>query len=138
MANILGDPHKGWPTEYLGLPLRGSPRNKSFWESGLERCRKKLSRWKANYLSFGRRITLIKATLSNLPFHYPFLFKIPKEVAIEVNRIQNQFLRRGQADSKPHLINWKTVSKDKENSSSALGGIVNRNTALLGKWLWSL
>lgn len=52
MADILGCSFKGWPTEYLGLPLRGSPKNKSFWDPVLDRCRKKLSRWKANYLSF--------------------------------------------------------------------------------------
>lgn len=44
----------------------------------MDRCRKRLTRWKANYLPFGGWGTLIKATLSNLPIYYLSLFKIPK------------------------------------------------------------
>lgn len=61
----------------LGFTFGGSSRTKRFWEVVLERCRKRLARWKANYLSFGGRITLIKA-LSNLLIYYLSLFKIPK------------------------------------------------------------
>lgn len=64
------------------------------------------------------------------------LFKIPKGVAVEIERLQNQFLRRGQEVSKPHLINRKIVSREKENGGLALGGNVNRIIALLEKWFW--
>lgn len=53
MIDILGCTDKGWSSEYLGLPLGGSHQNKSFWDPVLDRCRRKLSCWKANYLSFG-------------------------------------------------------------------------------------
>lgn len=94
-----------------------------------------LPSWKSNNLSFGGRITLIKATLSNLPTYYLSLFKIPKGVAAEIDRIQNHFLWRSQQDYKPHLIKWQVVSKDKEFGGLGLGGIINRNIALLGIWL---
>lgn len=72
-ARILGCNHKGWPTDYLGLRLGGSPRSKTFWEPVLERCRKRFALSKANYLSFGGRFTLIKATFliyQSITFHY--------------------------------------------------------------------
>lgn len=105
-------------------PLVGSPRTKNFWDPVLERCRKRVAQWKAIYPSFGGRITLIKATLSNLPIYYLSLFKIPKGVAAETERLQNHFLWGGQEASKPHLIKWKTVSKHKKFGGLALHGIV--------------
>lgn len=54
----------------------------------------------------------------------------------KIERIQEQFLWRGQQESKPHLLNWNLVLRDKKHGGLALGGIVDRNIALLGKWLW--
>lgn len=118
-----------------GITVKGS-RNRGFSEPILDRCRKRLASWKANYLSFGGRITLTKATPSKLPIYYLSLFRSPKRVAAEIERLQKHFLWRGQQDFKPHLIKWQIVSKDKEDDGLGLGGTLNRNTALLGKWLW--
>lgn len=49
------------PYIYLGLPLAGNSRSKSFWDLLVEKFERKLSSWKRNYLSIGGRITLIKA-----------------------------------------------------------------------------
>lgn len=114
----------------------GIPEIKNFWVPVLERCRKRLARWKANYLSFGGRITLIKATLSSLPIYYLSSFKIPEGVAAKIERLQSHFLRKGQEESKPHLINWKIMSGGKKHGGLDLGGIVKTNIVLLGKWLW--
>lgn len=92
MASILDCSNRGWPNEFLGLALGGSPGKKDFWDPVVDRCKKELTRWKANYLSFGGRITLTKATLSNLPIYFPSLFRIPKGLAAEIERLQNQFL----------------------------------------------
>lgn len=79
--------------------------------------------------------------LSRLPcpicrFYFLSLFKILKGVAEEKKRLQNQFLWRGQEDKKPHLIKWHAVSRGKTNGELTVGGTINRNRALLGKWLW--
>lgn len=39
-------------------------------------------------------------------------------------------------DYKPYLINWAIVSTGKKYGGLALGGILKRNVALLGKWFW--
>lgn len=59
---------------------------------------KEIAMSKANYLSFGRRMTLIKVTLFNLPVYYLSLFKIPKGVAADIERLKNKFLWRSQQD----------------------------------------
>lgn len=43
MANSVGCSNKGWPTDYLGLPLGGSPWKKEFWNPVLDRCRNRLA-----------------------------------------------------------------------------------------------
>lgn len=35
-----------------------------------------------------------------------------------------------------HLVRWEIVSLPKDKEGLALGNIVARNIALLGKWLW--
>lgn len=94
---------------------------KNNWEPGLDRCIKRLAMSKAHYLFFGGRMTLVKATLSNLPIYYLSLFKIPKGVATDIENLQNKFLWRGQQDSKPHLINWKTISRGKKTWTIGFG-----------------
>lgn len=65
--------------DFFDYPVMHVPiGRKLFWEPDLERCRKRLAIWNSNYLSFGGRITLIKAALNNLPIYYLFLFKIQK------------------------------------------------------------
>ena len=46
---------------YLGLPIGANPRSKSLWDPVVDKCERRLSFWKKQYLSLGGRITLIKA-----------------------------------------------------------------------------
>lgn len=39
------------PTTYLGMPLGAKSRSKYIWNSVVEKCEKKLTRWKSQYLS---------------------------------------------------------------------------------------
>lgn len=66
------------PMLHLGLPIEAKERLTALWNPVINRVEKKLSTWKRRYLSFGGRITLIKACLSNLPVYYMSLFKMPK------------------------------------------------------------
>jgi hypothetical protein len=52
--------------------------------------------WLQKYVSFeGRRVTLIKSTLSNLPTYYLSLFRIPVGVTNRIEKIQRNFLWEG-------------------------------------------
>lgn len=93
LADLLDCFHNEWLPEYLGLPIGGSPCNNCFWDPVLDRCKKELASWKANYLSFGDRITLTKETLSSLPIYSLSLFKIPRGIAAEIERIKANSFR---------------------------------------------
>lgn len=62
-----------FPILYLGLPIEANPRLNILWDLIIEKFENKLSKRKRQHLSLGERITLIKATLSNLPVYCVFV-----------------------------------------------------------------
>lgn len=119
----------------MGLPLGGSPRIKNFCDPVSVRCRKRLSRWKANYLFCGKN-HLNKSHPFKLTHILSILIQDSLRYHSRDRKITSSFPLEGTRSFKTHLINWKTLSKEKENGDLALGGIANRNIALLDKWLW--
>ncbi|XP_075092306.1 uncharacterized protein LOC107821421 [Nicotiana tabacum] len=53
LTQILGGEVGSLPTVYLGMPLGARSKSKEIWNSVIEKCEKKLSRWKSQYLSLG-------------------------------------------------------------------------------------
>lgn len=94
MANLgcLQDTWDSW------VYFQGFTKDKRYLESGFGRMQKEINPMEANYLSFGGRITLIKATFSNLRIYYLSLFKIPKAVALKIERLQSN---SSEEDKKP-------------------------------------
>ncbi|XP_058106238.1 uncharacterized protein LOC131249446 [Magnolia sinica] len=93
-AIILGCQTQSFPTTFVGLPLA--------------------------YLSFGGRLTLIKATLMNLPLYYMSLFECPVLVLNAIDKIRRDFLWFGKwswrlATEKEAL--WSSIIKGKYGSS---------------------
>ena len=80
------------PITYLGVPLGANMRKFSSWQPVIAKIQQRLASWKASCLSRAGKLALIKAVLSSLPVYYLSLFKMPKRVANEINKIQRRFL----------------------------------------------
>ena len=107
LAAVSGCKVDALPIIYLGLPLGSSFKDKTIWNCIIEKMEKRLAGWKRMYLSKGRRITLIKCTLSNLSTYYLSLFPIPVGVACRIEMIQRDFLWEGMdGEFKYHLVSW--------------------------------
>ena len=77
IISVLGCRIGKLPSSYLGFPLGAPFKSSRVWDLVEERFRKRLSLWNRQYLSKGRRLTLIKSTLSSLPIYLISLFVIP-------------------------------------------------------------
>ncbi|XP_077242388.1 uncharacterized protein LOC143882885 [Tasmannia lanceolata] len=91
-AAILEGREVQLPITYIGLRLGIGIPNAALWDIAVERIDRKLAIWKKKYLSFGGRITLIKAASSNMPVYFMSLFKIPAMVVKRIEKIQRDFL----------------------------------------------
>ena len=70
LTSIFGCKVGVLPTTYFGLPLGAAHNSVVVWDGVEERFRKRLAMWKKQYISKGRRLTLIKSTLASLPIYF--------------------------------------------------------------------
>ena len=102
-----------------------------------ERLRKRLALWKRQYISKGRRLTLIHSTLSSMPIYFMPLFCIPRTIRLRLEQIQRNFLCvRGALERKPHLVWWAIICSDKSKGGLGVRHLASLNRALLCKWSW--
>ncbi|XP_071695209.1 uncharacterized protein [Rutidosis leptorrhynchoides] len=80
MARIFGCSVRKMPFTYLGMPIGQNMCKKYSWDPIVEKLKKRLSGWKSRTMSFGGRLTLIKAVLSSIPLYYFSLFRAPANI----------------------------------------------------------
>ncbi|CAN1807424.1 Putative ribonuclease H protein At1g65750 [Linum perenne] len=137
LARSFGCQLESLPSLYLGLPLGARSSNSSLWDPVVANMERKLETWKARFLSFGGRLTLIKSVLSSLPVYYMSLLKAPCTVIMKLEGLQKRFLWSGTSDSKKlHWINWDTIKCHKNNGGLGVQDLRILNEALLCKWSW--
>ena len=85
-------------TIYLGLPLGAKSMSMEIWNGVIEKCEKKLARWKSQYLSMGERLTLINSVLDALPTYMMSLFPIPPGIINRLDIIRRNFYEKDLRD----------------------------------------
>nr|GEW02237.1 hypothetical protein [Tanacetum cinerariifolium] len=81
--------------------FRGSNMSKfSNWNVLIERFKSRLSGWKANMLSSGGRLTLIKSVLSSLGIYYFSIFKAPEAVLKVLESLRAAFFWGATGDKR--------------------------------------
>ena len=134
---MLGSKIDSFPLNYLGLPLGAKFKETAIWDPVIRRFEKRLSGWKAAYLSEGGRLTLIKSVLSSIPTYFLSLFPLPVSVARKQESIQRNFLWGSfRGDFKFHLVRWNIVKQLLSFGGLGVRDLRLFNVALLGKWLW--
>ncbi|XP_016540805.1 uncharacterized protein LOC107841371 [Capsicum annuum] len=137
LISILGGEVGILPTVYLGMPLGAKLKSKEIWNDVIERCEKKLSRWKSQYLSLVGRVTLINSVLDALPSYMMTLFPIPVSVIKRLDSIRKSFLWQGSKEKKGfYLVKWKAIIASRKKRGLGIRDLKMQSKALKLKWLW--
>ncbi|XP_035845072.1 uncharacterized protein LOC118491409 [Helianthus annuus] len=135
MALILSCKPGSFPFTYLGLPVGANMGLVKNWKPIIEKFENKLTLWKARMLSFGGRLTLIEAVLSNLPTYYFSLFSAPLAVIKQLERLRRKFLWGGCLEkNKISWVPWFKVVASKVEGGLGIGSLACTNKALIVKW----
>ena len=68
------------PFVYLGIPIGANLRRCELWDPIINKCERKLAKWKQRHISFGGRVTLIKSVLTSIPIYFFSFFRVPNRV----------------------------------------------------------
>ncbi|GKD03807.1 RNA-directed DNA polymerase, eukaryota, reverse transcriptase zinc-binding domain protein [Tanacetum coccineum] len=109
------------------------------WKSLIDKFKAKLSSWKANLLSFGGRLTLIKSVLGSLGIYYFSIFKVSVSVLKSLEKMRATFFWGGTQDNrKLAWLKWPNVVASFEKGGLNIGSLKSFNLALLYKWRWRM
>ncbi|KAJ0428711.1 putative RNA-directed DNA polymerase [Helianthus annuus] len=137
MASVLRCRVGEFPFKYLGLQVGANMTLVKNWKPVVDTFKRRLSVWKANTLSYGGRLTLIKSVLNALPTYYFSLFKAPKRVLKELEKLRGDFLWATTSDrQRMPWVAWNNTKAPKEFGGTGLGSLMETNIAMLGKWWW--
>lgn len=137
---ILGSQTLSLPIKYLGLPLtRTKPRIADF-NGIINIIQQKMEGWKSNLLSFGGRLTIVKAVLTAIRLHHMQTIRLPKGVVQQIDRLRRKFLWKGNKTCRGIicLVNWERVCALKSNGGMGVINLSVQNETLLAKWLWKI
>lgn len=137
-SEILGGVIGTLPTVYLGMALRAKSRSQDIRNGFLDKCEKKLSRWKSQYLSLGGSFTLINSVLDAHPHTLCHYFQSPQRLRFEkrIDALRRSFLWQGNKEKRGYnLVKWKTV---KRQGGLGKKNLRKQNQSLLMKWLWPM
>ncbi|GJY79192.1 hypothetical protein Tco_0484993 [Tanacetum coccineum] len=95
--------------------------------------------WKANHLSIGGRLTLIKSVLDSLGNYYLSIFKVPEMVVKSLEILRAYFFLDSSEDSKKLAwVKWSNILASHDKGGLGVGSLKAFNMSLLLKWRWCL
>ncbi|WMV45921.1 hypothetical protein MTR67_039306 [Solanum verrucosum] len=137
LAWILGGSNGELPTVYLVMSLGDQNRSIDIRNGVVEKCEKRLVKWKSQYLSLGGRLTLINSVLDSMPTYIISLFPISDGVIERLDVLRRNFLSEGNSETKKfHLVKWDALIGSKQKGGTGVRILETQNQCLMMKWLW--
>nr|GEX53940.1 hypothetical protein [Tanacetum cinerariifolium] len=134
MAAYTGCEAGCFPFSYLGLPIGFNMSRIANWQILIDRFKATLSGWKANILSIGGRLTLIKSVLGSLGIYYLSIFKAPEMVIKSLESLRaNFFWGSHESSKKLSWVKWSNTLASFDKGGLGVGSLSAFNKALLLK-----
>ncbi|GAV62977.1 zf-RVT domain-containing protein, partial [Cephalotus follicularis] len=122
------------PLTYLGLPLITKRLTKADCNPLVERITARINSWMSKTLSFGGRLQLVKATLTNMQTYWCSTFLLPMHTVRQCECLLRKFLWGGHGRGK---VKWYAVCKPLADGGWGIKDRKTWNKALLLKGLMS-
>lgn len=107
------------------------------WTEVVEKVKRKIKKWEARKMSFGGRITLLKAVLSSIPIYNLSFLPLPKLVGNHLRKLLCNFLWGGDGVlKKVAWVKWEDVCQAMKVRGLGLRDFCALKKALLSKWIW--
>ncbi|PWA65487.1 hypothetical protein CTI12_AA335310 [Artemisia annua] len=128
------------PMSYLGFPIGSKGAKSKLWDVVIQKIKQRLAGWKRKTLSIGGRLVLIKSVIASLPLYFMSLFKAPKLVLNQMEKLMRQFLWGGGMCGRKKIcrVTWSKVSNPIVAGGLGVTPLKFKNIALLSKWIWKL
>jgi hypothetical protein len=111
-----------FPFVYLGVPLHYEKLRREDIQPVVDKIMKKIAGWKGRLLSFGARLTLLKACLASIPIYLMSIIKLPKWVIEAINSQMAKFFWNDKEEKhRYHLSNIQSICLKKDRG--ALGSL---------------
>jgi hypothetical protein len=124
-----------WPIKYLGVPVSGSRLHVVDWLNLNEKIMKRLEGWQCTSLSYGGRLILLNACLSNMPTYAMSMYMLPKTVIKKMDVTRKKFFWQGNSIKKKyHFVKWSVINKPKKKGGLGVKDLRKMNISLLYKW----
>nr|GEW43716.1 reverse transcriptase domain, reverse transcriptase zinc-binding domain protein [Tanacetum cinerariifolium] len=102
--------------------------NTKSWDPIVDKFSKRLSKWKSDTLSIGRRATLISSVLGATGTYYFSLFPMPATVNTKLESLRSKFFWGSDHNTKKiPWISWKQVIASKDKGGLGIGTIHGEN-----------
>ncbi|XP_042939342.1 uncharacterized protein LOC122274363 [Carya illinoinensis] len=120
--------------KYLGLPALIGRSKKAAFKSIIDRIKSRVGNWKNKFLSHAGKEILLKAVVQALPTYCMGVFKMPKSLLSDINRIMQQFwLGHLQNERKVHWVSWGQMGRSKATGGLGFRDLEVFNLTLLAK-----
>lgn len=127
------------PFSYLGVKISAKRLSKDDCQFLIDKIASRLRTWGVKSLSYAGRAQLVNSVLLNLHSYWASIFVLPKKVIDGVIAACRNYLWDGKTtSSKTPLIAWDLICRDKKFGGLGFKESHVWNTALLGKYIWSI
>lgn len=138
IQRLTGCQAKQLPFKYLGAPIYNGRCRIQFFDETVEKFSSKIEGWHGRFLSFGGKITLLKAVLASLPIHVFSCMAIPKQIQRRIEGLMAAFLWSQNGQSRTHWVSWRKISRPIAEGGLGIRSVKDTIFGLHGKLAWKI
>ncbi|OVA06424.1 hypothetical protein BVC80_8439g7 [Macleaya cordata] len=112
ISNITGYQCKSTVMTYLGAPIYEGRAKIGYFDTLLTKLHNKFAVWKANFLTQGGNLVMVRHILSSMAIYLLSAVVVPKIVLQQINRLISGFFW-GSHEGKPkhNWVSWKAICR---------------------------